>query len=93
VSDPPKIAIQVIRKISAGFHDFLRTEYGMKWIENRREKLKDFSGMLSEENLRKLSEADFIKVMSNFGQTDCGQIRNIQKVKLFELLRRFWMEF
>ena len=53
----------------------------MKWIENRREKLKDFSGMLSEENLRKLSEADFIKVMSNFGQTGCGQIRNIQKVK------------
>jgi len=42
----------------------LKTENGRRWLEERRERLKEFSELLAKNSLKEFTEADFIKAIS-----------------------------
>jgi len=56
--------IHTIRGYLPGFYEFLKTERGKKWVEDRFDKLEEFSKLLAKEALKEFTEADFMKIMS-----------------------------
>ena len=59
----PEEVVQAIKKHLPGFYAFLKSEEGKRWLEEREQRAKEFSGMLSKEALKKFTEADFMKIM------------------------------
>jgi len=59
-----KEAVRRIRQYLPDFHKFLKTEDGKRWLEERHERLNEFSKLLAKDTLREFTEADFVKVMS-----------------------------
>ena len=56
--------VRRIRQYLPGFYKFLKTEDGKRWLEERRERLREFSKLLARDSLKEFTEAEFVKVMS-----------------------------
>ncbi len=56
--------IRRVRSYLPGFYEFLKTEKGRKWLEERLERIEEFSKLLAKEALKGFTEADFIRIMS-----------------------------
>ncbi len=59
----PEEVVRRIKDYLPGFYEFLRSEEGEKWLEERMQKLKVFPKMLSRDALEEFTEADFIRIM------------------------------